>query len=570
MRILFLCHRFGKEHLGGAERHLWNLAEHMARRGHEISVATTLQTEIRPFLRFGLNWSEPHRVPIQDVFVEGARPIRIIRFPVRNLWKPFAAILQKFLQHRWEKEELAMEVESLLPPPSLSDCPLLLSGWHLPEATEDGYARWTMGTATLRLPSTQSASLHIRGKAFRRVRVSLERLGESREIFHGKGDFEASVPLSDAETSIARLHVTPTWRPWRDARTLGIAVTSLSITNRGQMVSAPLHVDHRSLRGQDKKNFMQAYVDRAERRPRIYSWIFDQLRGPRCPGMKQFLEENHGKYDWVIAGILPFSVITTAAQARRRFNFRLALLPLFHIDDDFYYWRHYLDAMRKADASLANSEFSANLFYPFIGSKAVTAGAGVNDTLFLKADINGDRFRRKFGFDSDQNLVLSVGRKAGPKRYGMLIDAVDAIQEVAPCRLILVGPDEDRLPITSPNCSYLGALSENDLLDAYDACNVFALMSESESFGMVFVEAWMRRKPVIGNQTCGPVSSLIEDGRNGLLASDARELGEKLAFLLSNRDQADKFGAAGFEDVIANHTWTAIARRVSDHLEANS
>ena len=54
MRILFFTHRFGADAMGAAEWHLWKLAEHMARAGCEIEVPTTLQSETRPFLRFGL------------------------------------------------------------------------------------------------------------------------------------------------------------------------------------------------------------------------------------------------------------------------------------------------------------------------------------------------------------------------------------------------------------------------------------------------------------------------------------------------------------------------------------
>ena len=46
MRILLFTHRFGKEVVGGAEHHLWCLAEQMARMGCQVDVATTLQDEL--------------------------------------------------------------------------------------------------------------------------------------------------------------------------------------------------------------------------------------------------------------------------------------------------------------------------------------------------------------------------------------------------------------------------------------------------------------------------------------------------------------------------------------------
>lgn len=569
MRILFAVHRFGKNLIGGAERHLWNLAEQMAAMGCEVDVATTLSSDFYPFLRFGLVWHGREANAIQDLPVAGAtRPIRIIRFPVRSLPKPVGAILQKHLQRRWESEELAMETDSLAPLPSHQSRPIPLTGWHLPELMSGKIARWTMGRASLWLPQTRSATLHIQGLAPRRQTIQFSTTSGSRAAARVKGHFDLAVPLvaGPPETGLFEIH--PVIKPLRDSRVLGVLVTQISLSDEGGIVSAPMNLDHRALRAQDKSAFIQAYQTRAASRPARYGWIFDALRGPHCPGLERFLMEKGPSYDWVIAGILPFSVIPSAVRASREKGFRCALLPLFHVDDDFYYWRHYLDAIRAADINLANSHFSNKVFFPALGARSITAGAGVDEALYRRGDISGARFRKRYGFAAEEKLVLSVGRKCGPKRYRMLIDAVDNIQSRMACRLVLIGPEDDNLPITSPHCSYLGKVSDNDLIDAYDACDVFCLMSESESFGMVFLEAWMRGKPAIGNRNCGPVADLIGEGERGLLASSGAELETQLIALLSDPQWCTRLGAEGMRYAEANFTWKVIARRILDHFDA--
>ena len=42
--------------------------------------------------------------------------------------------------------------------------------------------------------------------------------------------------------------------------------------------------------------------------------------------------------------------------------------------------------------------------------------------------------------------------------------------------------------------------------------------SRSESFGLVYLEAWLHKKPVIGCKI-GPVMNLIDDKKNGMLVS---------------------------------------------------
>ncbi|MBN1867354.1 glycosyltransferase family 4 protein [Candidatus Sumerlaeota bacterium] len=571
MRILFVTHRFGKSILGGAERHLWSLARELVRAQCRVDVATTAQSGFSPFLRFGLRWSAEADSRYEEIHDgETPIPIRVFRFPVRNVPKPLAAFYQKHLQHRWEAEELAMEPSEPLPHAHRQGMPLLLTGWHLPEESEEGrLLRWTMGRAAIQIPPTSEATLHVDGVAPQEVEISLEHRGEKILMHRGDGRFEASAPIpASSAASVAALCVSPTWRPWRDARTLGVQVSRILLASESQLRMAPLQIDHRVLRAHNTERFIRIQLERAARRPPRYSWVFDQLRGPRCRGLTRFLGKHAREYDWVVAGCLPFCVLPEVVKVRRSIPFLLAVLPLFHVDDDYYYWRHYVDAMREADVCLANSAFSHRTFFPAIQARSISAGAGVSEEIFRSEEVDGKRFRKRFGFAPDEKIVLSVGRKSGPKLYRILLRAVDSIQNTVRCRLVLVGPDEDQLPINSPNCSYLGALSQRDLIDAYDACNVFCLMSESESFGMVFLEAWMRSKPVIGNRTCAPVASLIQEDETGLLASNQEELEECLVALLRDPQRSQRLGEAGLEQTLKEHTWSVITRRILDYFES--
>jgi glycosyltransferase involved in cell wall biosynthesis len=126
----------------------------------------------------------------------------------------------------------------------------------------------------------------------------------------------------------------------------------------------------------------------------------------------------------------------------------------------------------------------------------------------------------------------------------------------------MIGADVDRRPIESTRALYLGVVPRADLLDAYDACEVFVLPSEHESFGIVFLEAWMRGKPVIGSARGRPVASLIDAGRDGLLADGAAELAAHIDALLADPARAQGLGAAGRAKVLQRYTWDRIGRAV--------
>ncbi len=572
MRILFFVHRFGRDVVGGPEQHLWNLAEQMARMGCRVEVATTCPAELSAWHRFGERWHPQSRKPTTETIeVKGATyPIEIIRFPVRNLPRPVGLFYGKLLQRRWEREEQAMQPAETFSLPYRPNGPLLLTGWHLPDLTEEGkMARWTMRHAALQLPPTHQAALHLQGWAPRQVTIQFEHRGQTRTVFQGKNSFQVNIPLDDcSDPSVGVLTVDKLWRPWFDTRSLGVQLTHISLSTPGSIHLAPFHVDHRLLRAYDKNAFINAYIERAHRRPHFYGRMFDQLRGPLCPGMTRFLKTNANRYDWVLTGTLPFSTVSTAAAIHRKTPFRLAVLPLFHVDDDFYYWRHYAHALRKADLCLANSWFSNETFFPAVATKSYLAGAGVNDALFRRSSISGARFRKRHGFAPDEKIVLCVGRKSGAKLYRTVAKAVDNIQDRVRCRFVLVGQDEDRMAISFPTTTYLGVLPQDELLDAYDACDVFCLMSESESFGLPFVEAWMREKPVIGNANCAPVAHLIQHGVTGLLASHREQLEQFLVELLNDPERCRAYGKAGLEQSLRSCTWQVITRNLLDRLDA--
>ncbi len=572
MRILLVTHRFGSDVVGGPERHLWNLAEQMARMGSWVDVVTTRTLDIEPYGRFGERWSNPSSQKYDEISLKGTQhPIQVYRFPVQNLSGMMQHILQRRIQRRWEKEENAMLPEVAFDLEFTQRTPLLLTGWHQPEQSKEGrLQRWTTRRASIQIPPVTDGSIHLQGYAPKKTSIHITVEGESRVIFRGKGPFELSTRLSNSDDArIVLLEFSKTTHPFfNETRRLGVRMEQVSVSSGGNIAHAPFHVDHRALRSRNKEKFIEDYSRRAESRPGIYSFMFDLTRGPICPGLTQFVRQRAHMYDWIIGGPVPFSTLSKLQKIHRRKQFRFAAIPLFHVDDDYHYWKHYLEILRDVDVNLANSRFSNEAFFPSIGAKSFIAGAGVDDFAFRRSTVSGDRFRQKFGFGPDEKIVLSVGRKTGSKLYRTLAKAVHNIQHRMKCRMVLIGPDEDHRAISYPSCSYLGVLSQEDLIDAYDACDVFALMSESESFGITFIEAWMRAKPVIGNRNCGPVAQLIHHGENGLLAARREDLEDHIVHLLKNPEEGRKYGEAGLQQALRNHTWKVIARRVLDYLEA--
>jgi glycosyltransferase involved in cell wall biosynthesis len=307
------------------------------------------------------------------------------------------------------------------------------------------------------------------------------------------------------------------------------------------------------------RGLVDYYHLRARSRPRIYDWLMLGARGPCSFSLIAHLVREVRNYDALMVGFTPYAVMPQAVAIGAMMRRPVLVLPLFHPQDSYHHFATFYRCFARADAVLAQTPYSCALLERLApGCRPIDVGAGVD--LDELAGARGARFRANYGL-GDKKIVLFVGRKELFKRYDLAIAALELIDDPR-IKLVMIGRDVDRHPVSSPGVIWLGEINRQDLIDAYDACDVFVLPSENESFGMVFLEAWARRKPVIGNPVCGPVACLIEDGEDGYLCSTPRQIAAAIAQLAAAPELARKLGQAGYEKVKRRYTWDAIAGKV--------
>jgi glycosyltransferase involved in cell wall biosynthesis len=176
------------------------------------------------------------------------------------------------------------------------------------------------------------------------------------------------------------------------------------------------------------------------------------------------------------------------------------------------------------DAVIAPSESIARL----IRRRGVEVPIRVIPTgIDVAAFANGDRdrFRRKHGIPDDAWVVGHVGRLAPEKNLPYLSEAVaQFIRRTPHTRFLVVGagPSEDQIRETfathrvADRLVFAGKQTGRALADAYNAMDVFAFASLSETQGMVLAEAMAAGLPVVALNASG-VREVMEDGRNGYM-----------------------------------------------------
>jgi len=553
MKILHATYRFGPEIIGGAEKYLWQLSTRLAALGADVTVATTTAREMRSPTRWNVFWTKGY----EEGF-EVRDGLKILRFPFQNQPRWLAGLYALPLERQFSREEW----EFTPPETPVHAEGILGRGWYFEERTGDFVQRWTGPRAEFHIsdnyiwqvdsppppPGGNGGEVYVNGASAGRFKI-----GKNPEYF----SFKLPEPVNHARVEI---QLARTRQPWKELRRLGIAVTSVVYNAGDHQREIPLHRHYMNALHGEKDALLEWLERRAGSRPERYCRYFDKVRGPISNGLARYLKRHAGEYDIVLGSCFPWWTAGAAVQAARAAGVRAALLPLAHMEDDYYHWNHYYKALGQADLTLALSDYSRDIFEGRYHANAHTIGAGIDPAEFENMASGGVEFRARHGLGNIP-LVLFVGRKSGPKRWESLIRAVRIVNRTRPCRLIMAGPDEDSIPVNPQDALFLGKEDRGGILEAYAACDVFAMLSASESFGMVFTEAWMLEKPVIGNRSCGAVASLISDGADGFLCETEEETAQRILFLLENPNRARQMGAAGKKKTLERFTWDFIARR---------
>lgn len=176
-------------------------------------------------------------------------------------------------------------------------------------------------------------------------------------------------------------------------------------------------------------------------------------------------------------------------------------------------------------------------------------------------------------------VILTVGRWLATERYkGMdtLITALPRLLTRWPeVQLAAVGEGDDRVWLedlaeqngVNRHVYFLSGLSYAEIAACYSGCEIFALPSRGEGFGLVYLEAMACGKPVIGGAH-GGVPEVIQDGVTGYLVpyGDAIQLATSIEALLADPVHAREMGARGRQRVEHEFRFNVFAKTLKKIL----
>lgn len=179
------------------------------------------------------------------------------------------------------------------------------------------------------------------------------------------------------------------------------------------------------------------------------------------------------------------------------------------------------------------------------------------------------KFRKKYGLNDSQKIILYLGRIHKTKGLDLLVKAFTELSKhLNEAKLVIVGPDDGYLPSLekligeleiSDKVLFTGPLYEREKLRAYVDADVYVLPSFYEIYGITVLEAMACGTPVIVTDRCG-IADVI-GGQAGLVVPhDKEQLQHALLHMLSDDKIRRQSGESGKLLVGERFGWAIIAQ----------
>ncbi|HCJ66768.1 MAG TPA: hypothetical protein DHV62_05430 [Elusimicrobia bacterium] len=246
------------------------------------------------------------------------------------------------------------------------------------------------------------------------------------------------------------------------------------------------------------------------------------------------------------------------------------------IDNLVRYW------LPKANMLIALTN-SVALEYKKIGisdEKITIIPCGVDNRRFqIPFDKTG--LRNKYNLPQNKIIFITVGRNHPKKGFNFLVEAAKLLRKkgINNFVVVLVGKNMDSLMEKGKNLGISEnlifieekgfsefdenlSLPSEEVISLYHAADICVFPTLMETFGVIPVEAWAAKIPVITTDAVGP-SEIVRNGEDALVvkAGDSKDLSEKMALLMQNKLLQDRLIETGYKNAISKYDWEKVIEK---------
>ena len=184
------------------------------------------------------------------------------------------------------------------------------------------------------------------------------------------------------------------------------------------------------------------------------------------------------------------------------------------------------------------------------------------DATILHPPLERDRFQFQ---RSSQRYAFVVSRLHRWKRVDLVIRALQHV--AAPMKLLIAGSGEDEpyfrsLAGTDSRISFLGAVSDEEVVNLYSNSCVVPFLPLREDFGYITLEAFQSGKPVITCTDSGEPARIVQHGVSGFVVPpNPLAIGQAMQYCYENSERAAEMGTQGAAS-IRHIRWDAVRAQI--------
>lgn len=187
---------------------------------------------------------------------------------------------------------------------------------------------------------------------------------------------------------------------------------------------------------------------------------------------------------------------------------------------------------------------------------------------------SGQEFRHRYLDGSDEPVVMYLGRLSHKKGLDILIRAFAiARRDTPPCRLAIVGPDDEGLTPelaalarregVAERVVFTGMLSGIEKLDALASAGVWALPSHTENFGNAIVEALAAGRATVISPAVNIAAEIAASDAGIVAPLTAEAFGAEIAALLRDDVRRAALGARA-RTFARRYDWSIVGPRLAE------
>ena len=184
------------------------------------------------------------------------------------------------------------------------------------------------------------------------------------------------------------------------------------------------------------------------------------------------------------------------------------------------------------------------------------------------------RTRAELGIPLDQLMLLSIGHLGEIKGHQDTLLALSQFTQTMPTLHLYIAGDgsaQEKQKLTelakklkiNEHVTFLGQI--NNAFSWLEACDIFIQPSVEEAFGLVFVEAGAKAKPVIATAV-GGIKEIIVSKETGLLVppSSPKAVENALSLLINSAPLRKQYGDNGYKRITEHFSLTNMVKKYTE------